>query len=49
MTDDGRKSGGEVMRGDMGGGKGGNRIGSCGVLGDGGWMMDVCVVDRDDR
>ena len=30
IADDGRKSGGEVMSGDMGGGKGGNRINYCG-------------------
>jgi len=44
MADEGRKSSGEVMRGDMGDGKGGSRGGCCGVLRDGGWMMNVCVV-----
>jgi len=45
--DEGRKGSGEVMRWDMGGGEGGSRGGCCGVPGDG-WMMNVCVVGRDD-
>jgi len=49
MTNDGRKSSGEVTRSDMGGGKGGSKVSCCGVSGDGSWMMDVCVVSRDDR
>jgi len=48
MADDGRKSSGEVKMGDMGGGKGAGRVGCCGVSRHGGWMMDVCVVGRDD-
>jgi len=32
----------------MSGGKGGSRVGTSGVFGDGGWMMDVCVVSGDD-
>ena len=48
MVDEGRKGSGEVMMGDMGGGKGGSRNGCCRVIGDGGWMMNVCVVGRDD-
>jgi len=47
-VDKGRKGSGEVMRGDMGGGKGGGRGGCYGVPGDGGWMMNVCVIGRDD-
>ena len=48
MADVGRKGTNEVMRWDMGGGKGGSRVGCGGVPGDGGWMMGVCVVGRDD-
>jgi len=33
MVDKGSKGSGEVMRGDMGCGKGGNRGGCCGVVG----------------
>jgi len=53
-VDKGRKGSGEVMRWDMGGGEGGeggeggNRGGCCGVPGDGGWKMNVCVMGRDD-
>jgi len=48
MTDDGRECGGVVVRKDMTGGKGGSRVGDCGVFGDGCWMMNVCVVGGDD-
>ena len=48
MTNDGRECGGEVVRRDISGGKGGSRVSGCGVYGDSGWMMDVCVVGEDD-
>ena len=40
MSNDGRECGSEVLRRDMNGGKGGSRVGCCGVSRDGGWMMD---------
>jgi len=48
MANDGRECGGEMVRRDMSGGKGGSWVGGYGVSGDGGWMMDVCVVGGDD-
>jgi len=47
MVDEGREGSGEVMWWDMVGREGGSRGGCCGVPGDG-WMMNVCVVGRDD-
>jgi len=47
MVDEGREGSGEIMRWDMGGGKGGNRGRCCGVPWDGG-MMNVYVMGRDD-
>jgi len=48
MTDDGRERGGVVVRRDMSGGKGGSTVVGCRLFGDGGWMMDDCVVGGDD-
>ena len=39
VSDDGGEGGGVVMRRDMGGGKGTDRVDSCGLCGDGGWML----------
>jgi len=46
MVDEGRETSYEVMRWDMGGGKGGSRGWCCNVSRDGG--MNVCVMGRDD-
>jgi len=46
VVDEGRESIGEVVRWDMGSGKGGSRGRCCGVSGEGG--MEVCVMGRDD-
>ena len=46
VVDEGRKSSGEVVRWDMGSGKGGNGGRCCGVSQEDG--MEVCVIGRDD-
>ena len=46
MVDEGRKSGGKVVRWDMGSGKGGRGSRCCGVSWEGG--MEVCMMGRDD-
>jgi len=49
MSDDGMERGGVVVRGHMSGRKGGSRVVGCRLCGDGGWMMDGCVVGGDER
>jgi len=46
MVDEGGKSGGKVVRWDMGSGKGGGGGRCCGMSEEGG--MEVCMMGRDD-
>jgi len=47
MVNEGGKSGGKVVRWDMGSGKGDSEGRCCGVSWEGG--MEVCMMGRDDR
>jgi len=48
ISDDGKECGGVVVRRDMSGGKGHNRLVGSRLFGDGGWMIGRCVVGGDD-
>jgi len=48
MSDDGGECGGVMVRKNMSGGKGGNRVIGCMLCKDGGWVMGGCVVRGDD-